>query len=67
MSKVSLKSQIAAVRSVAEGEFPIVASSNQKRDLLRDHLKAAQATLRWLEQNEAVIRSFIERQRGGAA
>lgn len=49
MSKVSLKSQIAAVLSVAEGEFPIVASSNQKRDLVREHLRAAAATLRWLE------------------
>jgi hypothetical protein len=67
MSKVSLRSQIAAVRSVAEGEFPIVASSNQKRGLVQEHLRAAVATLRWLEKNEAAIRSFIERQRGGAA
>lgn len=67
MSKVSLRSQIAAVRSVAEGEFPIVASSNQKRAFVQEHLRAAVATLRWLEQNEAAIRSFIERQRGGAA
>lgn len=67
MTKISLKSQIAAVRSVAGGEFPIVASSNQKRDLVREHLRAAAATLKWLEQNEAAIRSTIERQRGGAA
>jgi len=64
-AKISLQSQIGAVEAVASGRLPVVATSTSQRELLQAQLSSAVQTLRWLAQNEAAIRAFVESRKGG--
>ena len=64
MAKVSLQSQIAAIDAITSGKFSIIASSNETRKLLIDHLQAVALTLRLIQHHEADIRSVIESKKG---
>lgn len=58
MSKVSLASQIAAIEVAAGGRSATM--SRGQKELHETHLRAAIASLRWLRDNEAAIRAFVE-------
>lgn len=64
MQKVSLTSQALAVEQFIHRNCTIFTGA--KGDLHREHMKAAAQTLRWMQQNETIIREIASRQKAGA-
>jgi ABC-type phosphate/phosphonate transport system substrate-binding protein len=63
--KVSIQSQIAAVDAVASGRVSVIVTSVSQRELLQKQLGSAAETLRWVAQNEASVRAYVESRKGG--
>lgn len=57
MSKVSLKSQVAAIETFLRLNVHIDAGARGK--LHREHMQAALDTLQWLERNEEKIKAAL--------
>lgn len=57
MSKISLKSQIAAIETFLRLNVRVDAGA--RGTLHREHMQAALETLRWLDRNEEKIKAAI--------
>lgn len=63
MSRVSLKSQRYAIQLVIDGRTNF--GQRAAQDLHKEQLRAAAATLAWLERHEVTIREAIATRNGG--